>query len=83
MNEPTPDDLARNLAQDLADLSSVDHGHCANILLWTIAPAAIRRALAAEAEVVRLRAIVQGLADRVAAQSDLLSRRAEKKSEVK
>lgn len=33
---------------------------------------------AAEAEVKRLQALCQGLADRVAAQSDLLTRRAEK-----
>ena len=43
---------------------------------WEIA---IRRAKAAEAEVERLRSMVEGLAARVAAQSELLSRKAEDK----
>jgi hypothetical protein len=41
-------------------------------------PAYIRRALWAEAEVERLRAMYAAAADRIAGQSDLLSRRAEK-----
>lgn len=41
-------------------------------------PAAIRRALHAEAEAERLQALVSSLADRVAAQSELLARRAER-----
>lgn len=40
--------------------------------------AAIRRALAAEAEVDRLRGIINGMAARITAQSELLSKRAEK-----
>jgi hypothetical protein len=40
-------------------------------------PAAVRRAIAAEAEAARLRALAESLARRVAAQSELLSRRAE------
>jgi hypothetical protein len=39
-------------------------------------PVALRRAIAAEAECERLRCLVAGLADRVAAQSELLTARA-------
>ena len=79
MNQPTPEDLARDLAEDLRSLEGsgwLEHRgpwvRCS--LAWA---AALRRALAAEAEVLRLRRLIEGLAGRVAAQSELLSRRAE------
>lgn len=66
---PTPDDLQRDLVADLA------HTYQVAFPGW---PAAIRRALHAEAEVERLKALVESLAARVHAQSELLEGRAMK-----
>jgi len=84
---PTPEDLARDLAADLV----VSYPTPAQLWEWGEAEdhdwiklarvgwgAAIRRAIAAESEVLRLQAIIRGLTDRVAEQSELLSRRAER-----
>lgn len=57
VNEPTSEDVARDLAADLADCQRVqgieDHGHRADVLVrivTRIAPAAIRRAAHAESK---------------------------------
>lgn len=63
---PTPEDMAVDLAVWLPSAK------------WhPVVLAAIRRSLAAEAECVRLRGIIDSLAARVKAQSDLLTARAE------
>ena len=86
MNEPTKEDMARSLEADLRFVEQIrrHQGSDRSDLdaeFWAIGdaawPAAIRRALAAEAEVERLRKQVEGHAERIAAQSELLSRRAE------
>lgn len=59
-------------------IEEVNHEDAAFIALTRAAlPAWIRRAVAAEAEVARLRSMIEGLTARVAAQSELLSRKAE------
>lgn len=114
MNEPTPDDLRRDLEGDLNFLDAMPFGrgtgpdarrmairraihaeailnapavvmfadgreptrnerHLINLLSWRE-----KEAAEAKTEVVRLQRIIDGLVDRVAAQSDLLSQRAEK-----
>lgn len=71
---PLPSDFERNLAADLAWVNTYGMATERDRLRWS---AAIRRALHAEAEVRRLRGIVESLAARCAAQSELLTRRAE------
>ena len=85
MNKPMAEDMARDLEADLklceAEPKGLDSLQRWERELFCLArtgwPAAIRRALAAEAEVERLRKQVEGHAERIAAQSELLSRRAE------
>lgn len=87
---PTPEDMARDLAADLGEYARLSREvpewvggtmreSDVAVLCHASLPAAIRRALAAEAEVERLRRLVAGLSDRVAAQSDLLTGRAERR----
>lgn len=73
---PTAEDLARDLLAEIAAcyahvplLAPVACGHAYL--------AAVRRAVAAEAQAAELQALVRGLTDRVAAQSELLTRRSE------
>ncbi len=85
MNDPTPADLARDLAADLADalrlqrqggpITAVEE----QVWLANGWPAALRRAIAAEAECARLRGLADGLAARVTAQAELLGARAERR----
>lgn len=60
---PTPEDLARNLTTDLDSLTREPWGSriCVCVYAQRGWPAAIRRALAAEAEVAELRAEVERL----------------------
>lgn len=71
---PTVEDLARDLLADLAYCRQFE-STCRQPW-WRGWPAAIRRALAAEAEVRRLQELTLGLTARVAAQAELLERRA-------
>lgn len=57
MTNPTTDDLARDLEKDLAYVNAYGMVNIACVDPWS---AAIRRALAAEAEVARLQAIIDG-----------------------
>ncbi len=89
MSEPTEDDLSRDLAAeaeyvhgyiDCADGPRM-HTRDATYRLQRvsrIAESAIRRAIAAEAEVKRLHGIIESLAVRIVTQSELLSKCAEK-----
>lgn len=100
MNNPTPKDLVRDLAADLALVEDL-HREVGNGFAWhqvmpehyrdqlaecvelAVAadegwPAAIRRALAAEAQVAALQKQVEGCAARIAAQGELLAKRAER-----
>lgn len=71
---PTADDLARDLlaeiAEEFARIPLTAPADCGPSYL-----AAVRRAVAAEARVAELQAMVRGLSDRVEAQSELLTRR--------
>lgn len=89
---PTAQDMERDLRDDLnyylphtTDLAlwfrytvPQSPGAARRFAEWAGAahPAAIRRAICAEAEVARLRKLNEGLAERVAAQSDLLTAKA-------
>lgn len=91
--KPTEGDLSRDLAADLGECLALLGGCSRDELgrptyfagyvdvLASKArrgwPAALRRAIAAEAEVVRLRALTESLAARVVAQSELLEKAAE------
>jgi hypothetical protein len=84
-DDPTPEDLALDLRAVTAGVPGLLRADVPTRTHWQLSAAAwaracaaaCRRALAAEAECERLRRLVDGLADRVAAQSDLLTRRAE------
>lgn len=73
---PTPADLARDLAADLRLHEREGWTDRPHVML--VCGAALRRALAAEAEAARLQTLVDSLAARVAVQAELLSRRAER-----
>lgn len=70
---PDDGDLARSAEDDLAIVQKGYTLACLEML-----PAWIRRALAAEAEVVKLRSMVERFAERIVKQSDALGRCAEK-----
>lgn len=74
VNKPTAEDLARDLATDLKYVNSYGMVSEGTRKGWS---ASIRRALFAEAEVKRLQGIIDGLTARVAAQSELLPKKAE------
>lgn len=76
---PTPADLAYYLPRELFDLTRRLTCHPDLMPDRIVACAAIRRALHAEAECKRLRALVDSLAARVAAQSELLGKRAKRR----
>lgn len=60
-----------------ADWPGLSRGTIIDMLHRLIAIAYKHGTLAAEAEIVRLQTIINGFADRIAAQSELLSKRAE------
>lgn len=74
---PTPDDFARDLTEDQCMLM----GPCPDLRITTllaIARTACSRAIAAEEEVARLQAMIPGLCERIAGQSEVIALRAEK-----